>query len=202
MITIASTCGQPSCSRRRGRTPGPQSSSTRPDPSTRYPDCAPPGFGHAGEQPTTVNFTSAVWHSPHVAAGAADLLKRVPIFSDLDAKELERIASSMKERTFRAGDTVTTEGKSGVGFFVIDSGAATVTIGGEERRKLGAGDYFGEVALAQREPTHRHHHRRLRPQVLRNDVLGVPAARGDPRLHRLEVAPGDVEDVPVAFVAV
>ena len=87
-----------------------------------------------------------------MAAGAADLLKRVPIFSDLDAKELERIASSMKERTFRAGESVTTEGKSGVGFFVIDSGAATVTIGGEERRKLGAGDYFGEVALLNESP--------------------------------------------------
>jgi methylmalonyl-CoA mutase C-terminal domain/subunit len=23
----------------------------------RYPDCAPPGFGHAGDDPTTVNFT-------------------------------------------------------------------------------------------------------------------------------------------------
>ena len=58
----------------------------------------------------------------------------------------------MKERTFRAGDVVTTEGKSGVGFFVIDNGEATVTVGGEERRKLGAGDYFGEVALLNESP--------------------------------------------------
>lgn len=82
-----------------------------------------------------------------MAEGAVDLLKRVPIFSDLDGKELERIASSMKERTFRAGDTVTSEGQSGIGFFVIDSGQAKVTVGGDERRRLGPGDYFGEVAL-------------------------------------------------------
>ena len=82
-----------------------------------------------------------------MAAGAADLLKRVPIFSDLDGKELERIAVSMKQRTFNAGDTVTTEGTSGVGFFVIEDGEATVSVGGDERRKLGPGDYFGEVAL-------------------------------------------------------
>lgn len=82
-----------------------------------------------------------------MAEGAVDLLQRVPLFSDLDRKELERIAASMKERTFSAGDTVTAEGSSGVGFFVIESGNATVTIGGEERRRLGAGDYFGEVAL-------------------------------------------------------
>jgi CRP/FNR family cyclic AMP-dependent transcriptional regulator len=79
--------------------------------------------------------------------GAANLLKRVPIFSDLDAKELERIANSMKQRTFKAGETVTSEGQTGVGFFVIEDGEATVTVGGDERRKLGAGDYFGEVAL-------------------------------------------------------
>jgi len=78
---------------------------------------------------------------------AADLLQRVPIFSGLDRKELERIATSTKQRTFEAGDNVTTEGAGGVGFFVIEDGEAKVTIGGEERRRLGPGDYFGEVAL-------------------------------------------------------
>jgi CRP-like cAMP-binding protein len=82
-----------------------------------------------------------------VAQAAADLLQRVPIFSDLDRRELERIAASMKQRTFEAGDNVTTEGQSGIGFFVIEDGEAEVTIGGEHRRRLGPGDYFGEVAL-------------------------------------------------------
>jgi CRP/FNR family transcriptional regulator, cyclic AMP receptor protein len=82
-----------------------------------------------------------------MAEGAADLLARVPIFSDLDRKELDRIAASMKERTFAVGDTVTAEGQSGIGFFVIESGNARVTVGGEDRRRLGPGDYFGEVAL-------------------------------------------------------
>jgi CRP/FNR family cyclic AMP-dependent transcriptional regulator len=82
-----------------------------------------------------------------VAEGAVDLLQRVPLFSDLDRKELERIAASMKERTFSAGDTVTAEGQTGVGFFVIESGEANVSVHGDDRRKLGPGDYFGEVAL-------------------------------------------------------
>jgi CRP-like cAMP-binding protein len=82
-----------------------------------------------------------------MADGAAELLKRVPIFSDLDGKELDRIAASMKPRTFSAGEAVTTEGQTGVGFFVIEQGEATVTVGGDARRKLGPGDYFGEVAL-------------------------------------------------------
>ena len=82
-----------------------------------------------------------------MAEGAAALLRRVPIFSDLDDKELERIATTMKQRTFQAGDQVTTEGQGGVGFFVIEGGEALVSVGGDERRRLGPGDYFGEVAL-------------------------------------------------------
>jgi CRP/FNR family transcriptional regulator, cyclic AMP receptor protein len=71
----------------------------------------------------------------------------VPLFADLERRELEEIASSLKERTFNAGQTVATEGESGVGFFVIEDGEARVTVQGEERGRLGPGDYFGEIAL-------------------------------------------------------
>ncbi len=87
-----------------------------------------------------------------MAQEAVELLRRVPIFGGLDNRELERIASSMKQRTFRAGDKVTTEGQGGVGFFVIEEGDAKVTIQGDERRHLGPGDYFGEVALLTDRP--------------------------------------------------
>jgi CRP-like cAMP-binding protein len=87
-----------------------------------------------------------------VARGTVDLLKRVPIFEGLNDRELERIAGSMKQRTFRAGDAVTTEGQGGVGFFVIADGEARVTVGGDERRRLGPGDYFGEIALLTDSP--------------------------------------------------
>jgi CRP/FNR family transcriptional regulator, cyclic AMP receptor protein len=76
-----------------------------------------------------------------------ELLRRVPLFSGLEKRDLEMIAQSLKERTFRPGETVATEGERGVGFFVIQDGEARVSVGGEERRRLGAGDYFGEIAL-------------------------------------------------------
>ena len=82
-----------------------------------------------------------------MAKEAAELLQRVPLFADLERKELEEIASAMKQRTFSAGQQIAVEGESGVGFFVIEDGQAKVTIAGEERRTLGPGDYFGEVAL-------------------------------------------------------
>ena len=78
---------------------------------------------------------------------AAELLKRVPLFADLERKELEQIASSMKPRTFSPGQQIAVEGESGVGFFVIEDGQAKVTVQGDEVRTLGPGDYFGEVAL-------------------------------------------------------
>jgi CRP-like cAMP-binding protein len=53
----------------------------------------------------------------------------------------------MKQRTFSAGQEIAVEGQSGVGFFVIEDGQAKVTVHGDEVRRLGPGDYFGEVAL-------------------------------------------------------
>jgi CRP/FNR family cyclic AMP-dependent transcriptional regulator len=76
-----------------------------------------------------------------------ELIQQVPLFSGLDKKDLQGLASSMKERTFDAGDTIATEGQSGVGFFIIEDGEATVTVGGDEVATMKAGDSFGEVAL-------------------------------------------------------
>ncbi len=80
-------------------------------------------------------------------AAPQELIKQVPLFSDLDKRDLQGLASSMKERIFEEGDTIASEGQSGVGFFIIDEGEATISVKGEERATLGHGDYFGEVAL-------------------------------------------------------
>jgi CRP/FNR family transcriptional regulator, cyclic AMP receptor protein len=85
-----------------------------------------------------------------MAATRTELLRRVPLFSDLDDRDLEAVANSLREVTFRAGQEVTTEGGGGVGFFVIQEGEATVSVQGAERGTLRAGEYFGEVALIAR----------------------------------------------------
>jgi CRP/FNR family cyclic AMP-dependent transcriptional regulator len=74
-------------------------------------------------------------------------LRKVPLFEELDDRELERLATEFKERTFPAGSSVVSEGASGAAFFVIADGEATVTVEGEERARLGPGDHFGEIAL-------------------------------------------------------
>jgi CRP/FNR family transcriptional regulator, cyclic AMP receptor protein len=85
-----------------------------------------------------------------VTSERVDLLRRVPLFAELDRRDLEAIASSLKEVRFRPGQEVVTEGGGGVGFFVIQEGEARVTVGADERGRLGPGDYFGEIALIGR----------------------------------------------------
>jgi len=80
-------------------------------------------------------------------AAPVELLRSVPLFADVGRRELSSIARSFKERTYEAGETVASEGQGGAGFFVIEDGTALVTVRGEERRTLKAGDYFGEIAL-------------------------------------------------------
>jgi CRP/FNR family cyclic AMP-dependent transcriptional regulator len=82
-----------------------------------------------------------------MASEAVDLIAGVPLFQGLEKRELEDVARTVHERTFNPGDTVAQEGQGGVGFFVIKDGEAKVTIAGDEVRRLGPGDYFGEIAL-------------------------------------------------------
>jgi len=76
-----------------------------------------------------------------------DVLQRVPLFADLNRREVGQIARLFKERRFSEGETIAREGSGGAAFFLIDSGEATVSVRGERRATLKQGDYFGEIAL-------------------------------------------------------
>jgi CRP-like cAMP-binding protein len=82
-----------------------------------------------------------------VPGAPVEALHRVPLFADLDDREIGQIARSFKERRFSDGETIIKEGLGGAAFFLIDSGAARVSVAGKERATLGPGDYFGEIAL-------------------------------------------------------
>src|SRR5919204_2166984 len=76
-----------------------------------------------------------------------ELLQQVPLFKDLPEKQLKNLSSEFTERRFSEGQELTAEGAGGAGFFVIQSGTAKVTVEGVERRTLGPGDFYGEIAL-------------------------------------------------------
>src|SRR5260221_93529 len=82
-----------------------------------------------------------------MAGAPVDALQRVPLFAELDRRDVEQIARVFKERHFAAGEIVVMEGSEGAAFFLIESGEATVSVGGKERATLQPGDYFGEIAL-------------------------------------------------------
>jgi CRP/FNR family transcriptional regulator, cyclic AMP receptor protein len=85
-------------------------------------------------------------------ADLVESLKSVPLFAGVRDKELGRLAKAMRESRFNEGDAITTEGRSGVGFFLIEDGNATVSLRGEIVRTLGPGDHFGEIALIDEGP--------------------------------------------------
>ena len=75
-------------------------------------------------------------------------LKEIPLFSSLNQRQLRRLAGKFKERTFAAGTSVLQQGHmSGIDFFVIREGQASVSVDGKEVGRLGPGDHFGELAL-------------------------------------------------------
>ena len=82
-----------------------------------------------------------------IPGAPVEALKRVPLFAELDKREMEQIARLFKERRFSEGETVTKEGSGGAAFFLIDSGEAAVSVRGKQRMTLKSGDYFGEIAL-------------------------------------------------------
>jgi CRP-like cAMP-binding protein len=75
------------------------------------------------------------------------LVWRIQLFSALTDRGLKTVADRFRDLRFEPGSVVVEEGTGGLGFFVIETGIAKVTIAGSEVRRLGPGDHFGELAL-------------------------------------------------------
>ncbi|MBM3661185.1 MAG: cyclic nucleotide-binding domain-containing protein [Actinobacteria bacterium] len=76
------------------------------------------------------------------------LLRGGWLFSECTDDELERIAALAHGLRVPAGHVVVREGDEGSEFFVVADGAARVSVGdGTAVADLGAGSFFGEMAL-------------------------------------------------------
>jgi CRP-like cAMP-binding protein len=81
-------------------------------------------------------------------AEVTDQLKDIPLFSELNQRQLKRIARDFRDRGFKAGTSIVRQNEmSGVGFFIITEGEASVIVDGREVARLGPGEHFGELAL-------------------------------------------------------
>jgi CRP-like cAMP-binding protein len=80
-------------------------------------------------------------------ATLADTLAQLALFADLGRPELESVAHTFSEDVVAEGQRVIRQGLEGSGFYLILEGDARVVIDGEERARLGRGDFFGEISL-------------------------------------------------------
>ena len=81
-----------------------------------------------------------------------ELLKKVPLFSHCNKKQLASIASLADLIDVPAGTQLITEGRRGLEFMVIVEGAGEVRRKGRKIDTLGPGDFIGEMALISRGP--------------------------------------------------
>jgi len=87
---------------------------------------------------------------------AVGLLRRVPLFSELEQGELERISRVAVPRSFPAGTRVFHEGDRSDACYIVGSGSFRVTREHPDGRAitlatLGPGDIFGELAMLDGE---------------------------------------------------
>src|SRR5947207_13997472 len=79
-------------------------------------------------------------------------LRRVPIFSGLDKKELETLAKLVKEQQYSAGATIVKSGAGGHGLYIIKEGRVSVVRDGQSVATMGPGQFFGEISVLDGGP--------------------------------------------------
>ena len=76
-------------------------------------------------------------------------LKKLPLFETLSRPQLVKVARMSEDVDVPAGRVLCTEGSRGEEFFVITEGEARVVRGNRRLATLGAGDFFGEIAVLE-----------------------------------------------------
>ena len=74
-------------------------------------------------------------------------LRQVPLFAQLDAKELDAVGETATELDYEPGRVLMREGERAHEMFVIVEGTVEVTQDGEHVADVGAGGFVGEMAL-------------------------------------------------------
>jgi voltage-gated potassium channel len=79
-------------------------------------------------------------------------LRQIPLFADLSDRALERIAELSTEFEAQAGWVLVEVGQPGSGMFVLEEGTVEVQTPDGREWELGAGEFFGELALLTDHP--------------------------------------------------
>lgn len=86
-----------------------------------------------------------------------NLIRSIPIFTDLDEASLETILSRARKLTFRKNTVLMSEGEPGESMYVIQSGTVKIFVQDQDGNELilfleGPGSYIGEISLLDDAP--------------------------------------------------
>ena len=81
-----------------------------------------------------------------------ELLKKVPMFSNLSQRHLREISKHADQLSAKTGNILAEQGKIGWEFIFIVEGKARVEKNGKVIRQLSGGDFLGEISLIDGEP--------------------------------------------------
>ena len=90
-----------------------------------------------------------------------DVLKSVPLFSQLGEEDVRAFAALTRERTYPKGSVIVFEDDTGDALYLVAGGQVKVVLIGEDGREvilsvLGEGSFFGEMALIDNQPRSAH----------------------------------------------
>jgi CRP/FNR family cyclic AMP-dependent transcriptional regulator len=90
--------------------------------------------------------------TPSEIKAVLPMLENVPLFATLNDKQLKSVGGASSKRTFSSGEMIARQGESGICFYLILDGRVEVRRGSRMLSKLGRGQFFGEMALFDKEP--------------------------------------------------
>jgi CRP/FNR family transcriptional regulator, cyclic AMP receptor protein len=106
---------------------------------------------------TMMNFRARVFgyrQKEGEEASSLAVLEGIPIFKDLNKRELSAIERILHRREYIADELVIRQGEPGMGMYIIESGKVVVLSepAGVQLSELSDGDFFGEVSLLDETP--------------------------------------------------
>jgi CRP/FNR family transcriptional regulator, cyclic AMP receptor protein len=81
-----------------------------------------------------------------------DLIRNVPLFAELNRREVATLAKLLEEVDVPAGRAIIRQGRRGSEFFIILDGRVRIERDGNVLSELGPGDFLGEIALVDGRP--------------------------------------------------
>jgi CRP-like cAMP-binding protein len=81
-----------------------------------------------------------------------EMISKVPLFASLGKKHVQAISGFGKRLSYDPGRKIVKEGEKGIGFYLILDGQVEVRSGDKVLAKLSKGNFFGEMALLDKEP--------------------------------------------------